>query len=122
MDDMASVGLQVDSRPVRTASDDLDKFAGAGDRAGGSAGRAEGAFAGMGKGLAVAAASAVAAAVSIVALSAQFNRFIDATVEAEKVQAQLGAALASTGGAAGKSVDDLNRHAAALQKGHKFWR
>jgi len=120
MDDMASVGLQVDSRPVRTASDDLDKFAGAGDRAGGSAGRAEGAFAGMGKGLAVAAASAVAAAVSIVALSAQFNRFIDATVEAEKVQAQLGAALASTGGAAGKSVDDLNRHAAALQKVTNF--
>jgi len=116
MDDMASVGLKVDSTDVRKASGDLDKFAGAGDRAGGSAGRAEGKFAGMGRGLAVAAASALAAVVSIVALSSQLNRFIDATVTNEKAQAQLGAAIASTGGAAGKSVADLNAHAAALQK------
>jgi len=120
MDDMASVGLKVDSRDVRTASGDLDRFAGAGDRAGGSAGRAQGAFAGMGKGLAVAAASALAAVVSIAALSSQLNRFIDATVTNEKAQAQLGAAIASTGGAAGKSVADLNRHAAALQKVTNF--
>jgi len=32
MDDMASVGLQVDSRDVRNASGDLDRFAGAGER------------------------------------------------------------------------------------------
>lgn len=32
MDDMASVGLHVDSREVRTASGDLEKFAGAGER------------------------------------------------------------------------------------------
>ena len=37
MDDMASVGLKVDSRDVRTASGDLDKFAKSGDRAGGAA-------------------------------------------------------------------------------------
>ena len=47
MDDMASVGLQVDSRDVRTASGDLDRFAGAGDRAGESAGRVGSAFRGM---------------------------------------------------------------------------
>jgi len=116
MDDMASVGLQVDSREVRTASGDLDRFAGAGDRAGGSAGRAQGAFSGMGKGLAVAAASALAAVVSIAALISQIKRFIDATVTNEKAQAQLGAAIASTGGAAGRSLSQLNAHAAALQK------
>ena len=48
MDDMAMVGLGVDSRPVRQATGDLDKFAGAGDKAGKSAGRAESKFAGMG--------------------------------------------------------------------------
>jgi len=116
VDDIASVGLRVDGSQVRTASGDLDRFAGAGDRAGGSAGRAVGAFAGMGRGLAVAAASALAAVVSIAALSSQLNRFIDATVTNEKAQAQLGAAIASTGGAAGKSLQDLNAHAAALQK------
>jgi len=62
MDDMASVGLRVDSRQVRNASGDLDRFAGAGDRAGGSAGKAKGAFAGMGKGLAIAAAGFAAIA------------------------------------------------------------
>jgi len=103
MDDMASVGLQVDSRPVRTASGDLDNFAGAGDRAGGSAGRAQGAFAGMGRGLAAAAASALAAAVSVAAIVGSLNRFIDATVTNEKAQAQLAAAILSTGGAAGKA-------------------
>ena len=120
MDDMAMVGLGVDSRDVRQATGDLDRFARSGDEAGRSAGRAQGAFAGMGRGLAVAAASALAAVVSIGALSSQLNRFIDATVTNEKAQAQLGAAITSTGGAAGKSVADLNAHAAALQKVTNF--
>ena len=114
--DMASVGLRVDSRQVRTASGDLDRFARSGDKAGRSANRATSAFSAMGKGMAVAAASALAAVVSIAALSSQLNRFIDATVTNEKAQAQLGAAILSTGGAAGRTVAQLNEHAAALQK------
>jgi hypothetical protein len=116
MDDMASIGLEVDSSDVRTATGDLGRFAGAGDRAGGSASRAEGAFGGLGRGLAVAAAQALAAVASVALLVSTMNRFIDATVTNEKAQAQLAAAIASTGGAAGRSVTQLNEHAAALQK------
>ena len=108
MDDMASVGLQVDSRSVRTASGDLDKFAGAGDKAGGSAGKATTAFTSM--------ARALGALVTIAAAVKMLKSFVSATVENERVQAQLAAAIASTGGAAAKSVADLNKHAAALQK------
>jgi len=53
--DMASVGLRVDSRQVRTANGDLDRFARSGDKAGRSANRATSAFSAMGKGLAIAA-------------------------------------------------------------------
>ena len=116
MDDMASIGLEVDSSDVRTATGDLGRFAGAGDRAGGSASRAEGAFGGLGRGLAVAAAQALAAVASVALLVSTMNRFIDATVTNEKAQAQLGAAILSTGNAAGRSVTQLNEHAAALQK------
>lgn len=38
------------------------------------------------------------------------------TAEAQKVQAQLAAALTSTGGAAGQTLESLNDHAAALQR------
>ena len=55
MDDMASVGLRVDSRQVQTANGDLDRFARSGDKAGRSANRATSAFSAMGKGLAIAA-------------------------------------------------------------------
>ena len=119
MDDMASVGLQVDSRGVRTASGDLDRFARSGDRAGGSAGRATAAIGGMSAKMVVAAAAA-AALTAALAAGKFLNKFVDATVEAEKAQAQLGAAITSTGGAAGKSVADLNAHAAALQKVTNF--
>jgi hypothetical protein len=119
MDDMASVGLQVDSRPVRKASGDLDKFAKSGDQAGGSAGRATGAIGGMSAKMVVAAAAAAALAAALAA-GKFLNKFVDATVTAEAAQAQLGAAITSTGGAAGKSVADLNAHAAALQKVTNF--
>lgn len=54
-------------------------------------------------------ATAIGAAMSI-------RQFISATAEAEKVQAQLGATLRSTGGAAGQTISVLNEHAAALQR------
>lgn len=45
-----------------------------------------------------------------------FRKFIDETAEAERVQSQLQATIRSTGGAAGKTVEDLNKTADALQK------
>jgi len=115
MDDMASVGLQVDSRPVRNASGDLDKFARSGDGASRSATGATGAIGGMSAKMVVAAAAAAALAAAFAA-GKFLNKFVDATVTAEAAQAQLGAVIASTGGAAGRSVAQLNEHAASLQK------
>jgi hypothetical protein len=43
------------------------------------------------------------------------RKFVDATSTAQSAQAQLGAALRSTGYAAGQSIQALNEHAAALQ-------
>jgi hypothetical protein len=50
------------------------------------------------------------------AIGATFKKFIDSTAEAEFVQAQLGAALKSTGNAAGTSIEALNAHADALMR------
>jgi hypothetical protein len=49
-------------------------------------------------------------------MAASLYAFVRNTSEAQKVQAQLGAALRSTGGAAGQTIEGLNAHAAALQK------
>lgn len=51
-----------------------------------------------------------------VGLAASMVAFVRNTSEAQKVQAQLGAVLRSTGGAAGQTIEALNAHAAALQK------
>lgn len=56
--------------------------------------------------------SALAALASGLAL----RKFIDGTVQADAVQSQLAATLASTGGVSGQTVASLNAHAAALQK------
>ena len=119
MDDMASVGLQVDSRQVRGASGDLDKFARSGDGASRSATGVTGAIGGMSAKMVVAAAAA-AALTAALAAGKLLNNFVDATVQAEAAQAQLGAVIASTGGAAGRSLAQLNEHAAALQKVTNF--
>lgn len=49
-------------------------------------------------------------------LGTAFQKFIDATSEAQFAQAQLQSALNSTGYAAGQSLGALNDHASALQK------
>jgi len=89
MDDMAYVGLGVDSRPVREATGDLDKFAKSGDRAGESAGKAQGAFAGMSAKMGAAAA----AAASLVATFAVSVRTIS---EFETSISKLGAISGAT--------------------------
>lgn len=59
-------------------------------------------------------AKALGVALGAVGLALAYG-VIRNTIEAEKVQAQLTAALKSTGGAAGQTVKMLNEHAAALQ-------
>lgn len=59
---------------------------------------------------------AAAAVGTFIAGAASLNTFVDATVEMEAQQAQLAAAIKSTGGAAGQTVEELNAHAAALQR------
>ena len=70
MDDMASVGLQVDSRDVRKASGDLDRFARSGAGAERSAGKAKGAFAGMARGAAGMAGAVLGAVAAMASLGA----------------------------------------------------
>ena len=59
--------------------------------------------------------AAVLAAAGILTVAASTARFISGTVELEKVQAQLGAAILSTGGAANRSQSQLNQFASELQ-------
>jgi hypothetical protein len=65
------------------------------------------------------AAAAVGATIGVV-LVAALRKTVTASIEAQAVQAQLAAAIRSTGGVAGQSVTALNEHAAALQKVTSF--
>lgn len=131
--DIATLGLATRYQDIEGANRALGKFSGA-------ARKAEGSAKSMGTGATGAARRMVAANDNVArsanrmagvyrragriigaALVAAFaavglRNFISATVEANQVQAQLGAAIASTGGAAGRSIGQLNAHAAALQK------
>lgn len=85
--------------------DKLDKKAGLASRAMGGLGRSLKTVGGIIAGLAAGVLSGIS-----------LQKFIDGTVTADKVQAQLGAALRSTKAAAGQSLAALNAHAAALQR------
>ena len=95
------------------------------DRAGRSAAMATPKVAGFGsatnvtRGMAIAATRALTGMViglgAIIATSAGLSKFVSATVTADASQAQLGAAILSTGGSANRTIDQLNQHAAALQ-------
>jgi len=50
------------------------------------------------------------------AIGATIKKVVDATAQAQYVQAQLSAALTSTGNAAGQSIESLNAHAEALSR------
>jgi len=73
MTDMATVGLRVDSRDVRTATGDLDRFGRAGAGAERSAGKAKGAFAGMAGGALRMAASLGLGISALTALTGAFR-------------------------------------------------
>lgn len=135
--DISSLGIKVDSTDVPKAATDLDKLtksAGAADKAAGDTTKS---FSAMNqnaeklaqssgvasKGIDLIKGALVGAAVAFgtyVAASAGIRTFIDNTVEAQKVQAQLAAALKSTGGASGQTVASLNEQSAALQKVTNF--
>jgi len=131
MADFANLVLGVDTRGLKKGERALDDTTRAGRK---TERAADGAAAGMGRlgatsggvaaagmrKFAVAATAAVGALVSVVAAGASLNKFVDATVTADAAQAQLAAALLSTGGAAGKTIDQLNAHALALQSVTKF--
>ena len=131
MADFANLVLGVDTRGLKKGERALDDTT----RAGRKTERAtDGAAAGMGRlgatsggvaaagmrKFAIAATAAVGALVAVVAAGAGLNKFVSATVEADAAQAQLAAALLSTGGAAGKTIGQLNAHASALQGVTKF--
>ncbi|MES0071940.1 hypothetical protein [Mesorhizobium sp. M0058] len=88
----------------------------------GSAMRAAGATDALGRSVTAAGSAyrslvAIAGAAGLALGSAfAFAQFIRNTVDSEKAQTQLAAALRSTGNVAGQSVDGLNAHAAALQR------
>jgi hypothetical protein len=91
---------------LRRLSDEGERTEGQVTRFGGAAQRSFG----------VVAAAATAALISVVSLGAGFSKFVANTITADSAQAQLAAAIASTGGAADRTLEQLNQHAAALQK------
>lgn len=116
MTDIAALGLKVDSSDLPKATQELNRFSNASkiasaanDNLTKSTDRMN-----MVMGRAKLAAAAFAAIIGVAAVGA-LRKFIDATGEAQKVQAQLGARITSTGMAAGRSIDQLNAHAKALQ-------
>jgi hypothetical protein len=95
------------------------------DRAGRSASTATPKVAAFGaatdatRGMALAATRALTRMVvglgAVIAAGASLSKFVDATVTADRSQAQLAATILSTGGAANKTIQQLNAHASALQ-------
>ena len=65
-------------------------------------------------------AEVAAGAVAAFSVASIFGRFVTETRNAEAEQAQLGAALRSTGGSAGYTKDQLNDMAAAMEKATTF--
>jgi hypothetical protein len=139
MADFASLVLSVDTTGLKKGERALNETTRAGvateravkgtgrgfDKAGRSASTATPKVAAFGvatdttRGMALAATRALTAmAVSlgaVIVAGVGLNKFVGATVEADASQAQLAAAILSTGGAANRTLDQLNQHAAALQ-------
>ena len=127
MANFADLVLGVDSRPMtkgeRALKDTtaaaikteraVDKTGTAFTKAGGQ-GKASGALMSASMKKAAIAATALALAVTVGVVGST-KKLIDATVIMEAAQAQLGAAILSTGGAANRSQDQLNKFAAELQ-------
>lgn len=131
--DLAELGVVAKQDGVKETGDALDKLAGSATNAEEKVNRfnsesvnsstatgamtgyvdeAAAAFSRMGP-LVLAAVAAVAA---FAGAALSIDKFVDATSEAAANQAQLQAALKSTQGASGQTIESLNKHAEALQK------
>lgn len=104
MADIASLGIRVTTQGVQQAATDLARLSK-------QAGTAERASTSLGLSL----AKAFTALGGGYLIGRGIGAIINATIDAEKAQAQLAAVLKSTGGAAGLSADQLNKMAASLQ-------
>lgn len=133
MTDIASLGVEVKTK-------DLDNLNQALKETTSNAGKAENAVSKFGASASVGSAAAkeaagglsmvtkgfialgAAAVTAGLALVKAFNpsQYISATKEVEDVQAQLAAAITATGEAAGRTIDQLNDQAAAMQKVTRF--
>lgn len=110
MADIAQLSYSVNSSELAQASRELDKNAEAASKADKAAGGLGRTFDNTGKSAKIAGAAIGGA------LATGFLMFVKNTMDAEKEQAQLGAALRSTGEAAGYSQQRLNDMANALSK------
>ena len=139
MADIAALGFRIDSRDLDRAEKSSRKLTGASKHleaaVTGVGIRAPAAYKRVGTAATLAAAAndnlarsahRVAAAYRVVAgalglggalvAAMTFRTFIKNSSEAQEVQAQLAAALKSTGGVAGQTIASMNAHAAALQR------
>lgn len=112
--DVAKLALDVDTRKLKAAERDQDKFA----RSSGDMERKTGkATDGIGKGFGLMAKAAAAAAAAMVAVGAGI---VSAVREAEKFQTtmfRVEAVIKATGGAAGRSADQLREQARQIALG-----
>jgi hypothetical protein len=111
--DVASLSLRVDTSDLTDAQRELRRLGNQGGQTEGQVTRFGGAAQ---RSFGVVAAAATAALISVVSLGAGFSKFVANTITADSAQAQLAAAISSTGGAADRTLEQLNQHAAALQK------
>lgn len=120
--DLAQLTLGVDSTGLKKGTDETKKFGDAADTAADKADdfndtvvktdTVTNKLAGSLKGLLGPITAIAGAFLSGISL----RQFIDSSTQAQAVQVQLAAALKSTGGVAGQTIDALNEHAASLQK------
>lgn len=110
MADIAELGYKVDSRDLERSERVLDQQARSAKKAETASQRLERQYKRT-----IKQAEALGKVLGVVGLALAYG-VIRNTIEAEKVQAQLAAALKSTAGASGQTIKSLNEHAGALQR------
>jgi len=114
MTEFATLGLKVDSRSVDAAGKSLDGLTAKGAKAERATDKLTKSFAGFGR------AAKIGIAVGGVAIAAFTTKVIASTKAAEAAARQLEQGLISTGGAVGRSFDELTTKAKELQKATTF--
>ena len=107
-EDIARLGLKIDSKDILKATRSLDKLENQSKKTEKQVKKTTSAFKGMG------------AALGALGLGLAFKSIISLTIEQERVTRQLDAAIKSTGGSAGFTSKELQEMAAGLQKVTNF--